>query len=282
MKIKTFYSLFYRHRIQKASLIRKLYLFLIFPIKYSFNFFYFEKKINLDKFSIRNKFLFEKDLNYLFEYFNSDKGETFTNQYTQPSKKNLDIIKAHGYSKFYDEIFYSIKNDKINIIELGSFYGNAAAALFFYFENAKIFGADINPDMFKYRSERIRTLCVDSSSKESIQNEITNLNISFKIIIEDASHMLKDQIISLFMLFPTVESGGYFIVEELDFPELREDMRLNQDFPDLKTILNNILNKKDFKSPYIDDKSKDYFLNNFEYIKIFRGNMNEIAIIKKK
>ena len=136
--------------------------------------------------------------------------------------------------------------------------------------------------MFKYRSERIRTLCVDSSSKESIQNEITNLNISFKIIIEDASHMLKDQIISLFMLFPTVESGGYFIVEELDFPELREDMRLNQDFPDLKTILNNILNKKDFKSPYIDDKSKDYFLNNFEYIKIFRGNMNEIAIIKKK
>tara|TARA_B110001450_G_scaffold209952_1_gene201042 strand:+ start:1739 stop:2587 length:849 start_codon:yes stop_codon:yes gene_type:complete len=282
MKIKTFYSLFYRHRIQKASFIRKLYLFLIFPIKYFFNFFYFEKKVNLDKFSSKNKFLFQKDLNYLFEYFNSDKGEKFTNQYIQPSKKNSNIIKAHGYSKFYDEIFYNIKNDKVNIIEIGSFYGNAAAALFFYFKNAKIFGADINPDMFKYRSERIETLCVDSSSKESIQNKIINLNISFKIIIEDASHMLKDQIISLFMLFPIVQSGGYFIVEELDFPESREDMRLNQDFPDLKTILNDILNDKDFKSPYIDEKSKNYFLNNFEYIKTYKGNMNEIAIIKKK
>ena len=84
------------------------------------------------------------------------------------------------------------------------------------------------------------------------------------------------------MLFPIVKSKGYFIVEELDFPESREDMRINQVFPDLKTILNNILKDKDFKSPYINDKSKKYFLDNFDYIKIYKGNMNEIAIIKKK
>ena len=69
---------------------------------------------------------------------------------------------------------------------------------------------------------------------------------------------------------------------KLDFPETREDMRINHQFPDLKTILLNILEKKDFKSPYIDEKTKKYFLDNIESIKIFRGNMNEIAIIKKK
>ena len=283
MKIKTFYSLFYRHRIQKASFLRKIYLLIfIIPIKYFINYFYFEKKVNLDKYSESKMFLFDKDLNYLFEYFNSDKGEKFTDQYMQPSKKNLNIIKAHGYSKFYHEIFYNIKNEKINIMEIGSFYGNASAALFFYFKNANIFGADINPDMFKYKSKRIKSFQVDSSSPNSIKSKIIDLNISFKIIIEDASHMLKDQIVSLFQLFPIVQSGGYFIVEELDFPETREDMRLNQEFPDLKTILNSIVNDKDFNSPYIDDVSKNYFLNNFEYIKTYRGNMNEIAIIKKK
>jgi hypothetical protein len=283
MKIKTFYSLFYRHRIQKASFLRKVYLLIfIIPIKYFINYFYFEKKVNLDKYSESKMFLFDKDLNYLFEYFNSDKGEKFTDQYMQPSKKNLNIIKAHGYSKFYHEIFYNIKNEKINIMEIGSFYGNASAALFFYFKNANIFGADINPDMFKYKSKRIKSFQVDSSSPNSIKSKIIDLNISFKIIIEDASHMLKDQIVSLFQLFPIVQSGGYFIVEELDFPETREDMRLNQEFPDLKTILNSIVNDKDFNSPYIDDESKNYFLNNFEYIKTYRGNMNEIAIIKKK
>ena len=94
--------------------------------------------------------------------------------------------------------------------------------------------------------------------------------------------MLKDQIISLFMLFPIVESGGYFIIEEIDFPETREDMRVNQEHPDLKNILRCISDKKDFYSPYIDEESKLYFLNNYEYIKIHKGNMNEIAIIKKK
>ena len=59
-------------------------------------------------------------------------------------------------------------------------------------------------------------------------------------------------------------------------------MRLNQEFPDLKTILGNIVKNKDFNSPYIDEKSKNYFLKTFDYIKTFKGNMNEIAIIKKK
>ena len=282
MKIKTFYSLFYRHRIKKASLLRKIYLLIIIPIKYSINLFYFEKKINLDNFSKKNNFLFDKDLNYLFEYFNSDKGEAFTDQYIQPSKKTSTVIEAHGYSKFYDKIFCNIKDEKINIMEIGSFYGNASAALFFYFKNANIFGVDINPDMFKYRSERIRNFRVDSSSSQSIKNKILDLDISFKVIIEDASHMLKDQIISLFMLFPTIQSGGYFIIEELDFPETREDMRINQDFPDLKTILNNVARNEKFDSPYIDNESKNYFLDNFDYIEIHKGNMNEIAIIKKK
>jgi hypothetical protein len=94
--------------------------------------------------------------------------------------------------------------------------------------------------------------------------------------------MLKDQIISLFHLFPILESRGYFIVEEIDFPEKREDMRINQDFPDLKTILKNIKDKKNFDSKYVDKSLKEYFLDNFDTIEFFKGNINEMAIIKKK
>jgi len=282
MNINTFYNLFYRHRFEKASLIRKMYLVLILPFKYLYNYFHLDKKKNLDYFSIKNSFLFSKDLNFLFEYFNSDKGEKYINQYTHPSKRDNIKITAHGYSKFYENSFFEFKNDKVNILEIGSFYGNASAAMFFYFKNAKIFGADINPDMFNYTSKRMTSFFVNSSSISSIQNNILDKNIKYKIIIEDASHMLKDQIISLFYLFPILESGGYFIVEELDFPEKREDMRIGQEFPDLKSILKNILKKQDFNSKYIDQNLKNYFLDNVETIEIFRGNINEIAIIKKK
>ena len=282
MNINTFYNLFYRHRFEKASLIRKIYILLILPFKFLYNYFYIEEKKNLDNFSLKNLFLFSKDLNFLFEYFNSDKGEKYINQYTHPSKKNNIRITAHGYSKFYEKVFLEFKDKKINVLEIGSFYGNASAAMFFYFRNANIFGADINPDMFNYTSKRMTSFFVNSSSASSIQKNIIDKKIEYKIIIEDASHMLKDQIISLFYLFPILESGGYFIVEELDFPETREDMRIGQEFPDLKSILKNILKKQDFNSKYIDLNLKNYFLDNVETIEIFRGNINEIAIIKKK
>ena len=282
MNLRTFYRLFYRHRIKKASFILRVYIFIVVPIKYLINLFYLEKKINLDSYKNNSPELFKKDLNYLFEHFNSDKGEFFNNQYLQPAKKNKEKIQAHGYAKFYEPIFINFKNKEVNILELGSFYGNSAAALYFYFNKASILTTDINPDMFKYKSNRVTNHYTDSSSRNSIINNLIIKKKKFEIIIEDASHMLKDQIISLFMLFPLVCSGGYFIVEELDFPETREDMRINQSKPDLKKILQNTLKNLDLNSIYIKDDEKKYFLENYSSIEIKKGNLNEIAVIKKK
>ena len=202
MKLKTYFNIYYKHRVDKANLYLKLYLYLIVPIKYLLNVPYFKKKIDLDNFSSQNSLLFDKDLNYLFEYFNSDKGEKFVNQYDQPIKRNSKIkIDGHDYAKYYKNIFEPLKNKDVNILEIGSFYGNAAAAIFFYLEKAKIYSADIFPDLFSYRSKRISNFYVNSSQEDSIQASIINLNKNYEIIIEDACHSYKDQIISLFMLF---------------------------------------------------------------------------------
>ena len=69
------------------------------------------------------------------------------------------------------------------------------------------------------------------------------------------------------MLFPKVESGGYFIIEELDFPETREDMRIDNHAPDLKTILLSILEKKDFIILDADEALSSNFENNIQLIK---------------
>ena len=61
-------------------------------------------------FSTKHPFLFDKSLDFLFEYFNSDKAEKYINQYTHPSKKTKIKIQAHGYSRFYRDIFYPIRN----------------------------------------------------------------------------------------------------------------------------------------------------------------------------
>ena len=282
MKFKTFYKIFYAHRVKKAKKLLKIYLLLILPFKYLLNLFFVQKKIDLDQLEKSNIDLLNKDLNYLFDYFNSDKGNLFENQYAHPSKRKKEKIQAHGYGNFYEKHFKKIKERNLNILEIGSFYGNASASLFFYFKNSFLYAADIFPDLFRYKSKRINNFFVDSSEELSIKKNIINTTIMFDIIIEDASHSLKDQIISLFLLFKKIKSGGLFIVEELDFPDTRKDMNLNNEKPTLREIFKKIKKNESFDSKYILPEDKKYFLKNYSDIEIFKGNFNEIAIIKKK
>ena len=284
MKLRTFYKIFYEHRFKKANYILKFYIIFVTPIKYLINLIYLPKIINLDNFVDRYGLNETKDLGKLFDFFNSDKGNQFENQYAHPSKRTSSKIKGHGYSIFYQKYFENLRSNNLKILEVGSFHGNASAALYFYFKKSKLFAADIYPDLFRYRSNRIENFYVNSSDENSIQkNIIDKFSDNFDIIIEDAGHSLKDQIISLFMLFKKLNSGGLFIIEELDFPDTRKDMNLMNEKPTLREILLKFKKeKKLLNSNYIQKNDRDNFLDSIESLEIYKGNFNEIAILKKK
>ena len=284
MKLRTFYKIFYEHRFKKANFILKFYIIFVTPIKYLINLIYLPKIINLDNFVDRYGLNETKDLGKLFDFFNSDKGNQFENQYAHPSKRTSSKIKGHGYSIFYQKYFENLRSNNLKILEVGSFHGNASAALYFYFKKSKLFAADIYPDLFRYRSNRIENFYVNSSDENSIQkNIIDKFSDNFDIIIEDAGHSLKDQIISLFMLFKKLNSGGLFIIEELDFPDTRKDMNLMNEKPTLREILLKFKKeKKLLNSKYIQKNDRDNFLDSIESLEIYKGNFNEIAILRKK
>ena len=284
MKLRTFYKIYYEHRFKKANNILKFYILIVVPVKYLINLIYLPKIINLDQFVDKFGLNETTNLGKLFDFFNSDKGNQFENQYAHPSKRTSTKIKGHGYSTFYQKYFENLKSSDLNILEIGSFHGNASAALFFYFKKSKFFAADIFPDLFRYRSNRIENFYVDSSNEHSIQkNIIDKFPNNFDIIIEDAGHFLKDQIISLFMLFKKLNSGGLFIIEELDFPDTRIDMNFQNEKPTLREILLKFKKEKTLlKSKYIEKEDGDNFLYTIDSIDIYKGNYNEIAILKKK
>ena len=282
MNIRSFYYIYYAHRIKKASILLKAYIIILLPITYFINKIYYPKICDLDIFSKKNKFLFTKDLNYLFQYFNSDKGDKFFNQYNKPIKKNNNLIQGHSYHTFYEKYFKNKKNLNLDILELGAFKGNAAAAFYFYLKNSKIVSCDLFPDLFIYKSKKIKNIKLNTGSEVQLKNKIINKDYKFDIIIEDVGHFLKDQIISLFCLFKTLKTKGIFIIEELDFPDTRKDMNPLNEKPSLKEILLNIKNSKNFNSKYITEEQKKYFLENVDQINIFKGRFNEIAFITKK
>mgnify|MGYP001322606182 FL=1 len=281
MKFYTFYSIYYRHRIKKAKLILKTYIFIILIFSYLLNLFFLPKITNLDEIDY-NKFE-NKTLDYLLEYFGSDKAKKVFDQYPKPIQRKKIKIKGHGYSKFYEKYFNEFKNLECNILELGSFNGNALAAFYFFLKKSNIYSGDIHPDILRYKSKRIRNFFIDCGSENSIKKNIVNQDIYYDIIIEDAAHNLKHQIITLFMCFEKLKSRGIYVVEELDFPDTREDMIENSQGPTLKVILEKIKSNQEFESKYVSKEDKNYFLKHFSSIEIFVGDKgNEIAFIRKK
>ena len=280
MKISTFIDIYYDHRLKKANFLKKIYIYLIIPFNYLIEKINYPRIVNLDEYGNNNKEIFKKNLNYLFEYFNSDKGNKFINQYTRFSKKNNKLIKGHKYAVYYEMFIKKIKKKKLNILELGSFKGNATASFFFYFKNSFIYSVDLYPDLFIYKSKRIKNFKVDNSSEKELLS--LSKKKKYDLIIEDAGHYLKDQIISLFTLFPKLKKKGIYVVEELDFPDTRKDMNLKNEKNTLYTILKSIKKNKSFNSSYVPEHKKKYFIKNYKYIKIYKGRFNKIAFIIKK
>ena len=252
-----------------------LYKSLIKLIRHKFSI----NSTNLDK--IENKNLSTLALDELFIYFNCDKGS-----YCFFDKEK---IVSHNYSEFYDKYFKNFKKDKINLLEIGSHEGKGLASFFFYFPNSYLIGANINPFQMQFSSKRLTELFVDVSSSRSIHSLSDYLKEDLDIIIDDASHNLKDILTAFGILFKKLKSGGCYVIEDMDqFKALKELNPYSDEATPLE-ILNKINDKQDFKTSFINDESKKYLIENIKDIKIEKGsmkineiNVSDIAFVFKK
>ena len=238
------------------------------------------KVLNLDK-KTNQKDYFNFGFEKLFLNFNSDKGPFW---YSRDKK-----FVAHSYYIFYEKYFRELKEKKINILEIGSHEGKGIASFFFFFPFSKIIGANINPFQMKFSSERIKELYIDVSSKKILQNFADHLNNEQDIIIDDASHNLRDILITLPIMFKKLKSGGIYVIEDMDQFEIFKELNLFKNEMTPKKILKKIQNKEYFKSSFIDENDRIYLQENISEIKMEVGTMiidgknaSDIAFIFKK
>ena len=226
-----------------------------------YNFFY---KKDLDTISIKKKELFNKDLSFLFKYFDSYKLQ-------------------EGYTDFYHENLKGLKGKKLDILEIGVARGDGIASFYFYFPYSNLIGVDNNPFKTRYKSKRIRNMYVDISSRQILKNLTNHLNQKFDLIIEDCSHKLIDQILCFSENFKNLKKGGIYIVEDLNFPEIHKMYNPTNEAVDLKTILKKINLGEEIFTKFMKENEIEYIQNNIENIKFYKGNDNsEIVFIKKK
>ena len=230
-----------------------------------------------NKLSIDNEHNTGKSLDYLFNYYGSDKSNIF-------KKENK---KGHGFSNFYTKHLDKFKNNEINILEIGSFSGASAAAFVKYFPKSKIFCFDINISNFIYYSKRINVYGLDINNNKELDNSINKINLKynfnfFDVIIDDGSHNLSDILLSFKNLFKFVKEKGTYIIEDFKHPNYYDR---NNDVQDIliPSMLNNLKEKKFFKSNIIKTIDQNYFHKNIKKIDVYKGNLkdSDICFIEK-
>ena len=196
----------------------------------------------------------------------------------------------HGYIAFYEKHFNSLRHLKLNICEIGILnhpdkknrpYEGASLLMWRdYFYNSGIHGIDINNHKH-LEQERIRIYIADQGNRERLQQLFKSTLLD--IIIEDGSHYMHHQQISLGCLFKNLKSGGVFIIEDLHTSHSNMIHNFRQSITDTNTLkmLQDFNNTGEIVSNCMTLEEKDYLNKNISKCIIEKGNTSEIAFIYK-
>ena len=124
---------------------------------------------------------------------------------------------GHSYTYFYDKLFTPLRDKPILMLEIGVCGGFSLKMWHEYFDQAVIIGLDIN-DESELSNDRTYVYQLDQSNEEELKyfvEQCKEKEYEFDIIIDDGSHHMRDQQITLSYLFPLLKSKGIYVIEDL-------------------------------------------------------------------
>lgn len=128
--------------------------------------------------------------------------------------KGSDKGTSHKYLETYERLFEPLKNDQMNVLEIGTCSGAWLEIMQQYFPNANIFGMDIDPKAAIYGLDkpRIDLFICDATTVESLDFVADK---KFKIIIDDGSHRDVDIIKTFNLFYSKLDQGGTYVIEDV-------------------------------------------------------------------
>ena len=134
-------------------------------------------------------------------------------------KNKCDKATKHRYYALYQQDFDKFKNDKINILEIGTFKGESTNAWLEYFSQAKIYTIDTfervqAKDLPCLEDNRVQWAQLDSTSAHC-NNHFKNQGLKFDIIIDDGLHTPEGQRLTFERLFEFLKPTGSYYIEDV-------------------------------------------------------------------
>lgn len=202
------------------------------------------------------------------------------------------------YNRVYQNLFEPIKEDVTKFCEIGVkglwndrgwVNGNSLRVWRDFFTNAELLGLDIDPFDDSDLGPRVKVDYIDQSNRDQVIEYSSKLR-DYDIILDDGSHVMLDQQITLAYFFKSLKSGGIFVCEDLH-------TSLEVEMPEKNNIWNwgiagktNTLQMlREFNSTgkivsdYLTQEESEYLEQSIESVEIFDDKPTGItSVIRKK
>lgn len=141
----------------------------------------------------------------------------------------------HRYTPFYYNLLNEKKENIKKVLELGIGYNemfadfttaydktlkrvyHKGASLYMwrdFLPNAQIYGIDIQPETM-VKDERIITYVVDERKRSQLVDLIKKIGSDIDLVIDDGSHLKKNQLNACLMLMPLLKKDVIYIIEDV-------------------------------------------------------------------
>jgi glycosyltransferase involved in cell wall biosynthesis len=150
--------------------------------------------------------------------FNSDKC---------PYSKETTSGHRHPYTPIYDELFFHLRDEQINVAEIGIEKNDSINIWRRYFPIAKIYGFEYNDEYLKNaRSQNLIDVTyekIDVCDETSITSTLEKVGVRYDIIVEDSTHVFEDQIRFIKHSINYLKEGGILVIEDIFRSRSEED-----------------------------------------------------------
>jgi hypothetical protein len=141
--------------------------------------------------------------------------------------KGNQIGHAHNYAAFYSFLFESIRSEYFSMLEIGLQRGGVEAGSGLdrvgsdvpsvrtwleYFPNVEIYGFDLS-DFSHINLPRFHFYRGDLGNLDDM-DKLSSILPKLRVLVDDGSHASFHQQLAFVKLFPKVEPGGFYIIED--------------------------------------------------------------------
>lgn len=146
------------------------------------------------------------------------------------TKYSVDKLYNHSYIPFYERLFANRNIKRLLEIGIGNrelmqplvpryVHGASLKMWRDYFPDAEIFSCDILPETI-FNEDRIHSVVCNQYDARALHNMACGFGGNFDVIIDDGCHHTLAQVISFMALFPYLNNGGVYIIEDVGYPDV--------------------------------------------------------------